>query len=224
MSLWHPQKIKYAKFTELAQLRALFFKRAETLGVDGGDGTYTVLHDQLDPDEPCFSSLMTDAVTDADVYTYGVHKIARFLRMPPNGVGRKLFFECRARLLQTALCKFKIGLDYYDSPLFSTYSHAAINYESDVSPNWRCSTYRTAQELTTTTVAVDTAWHVFCIEVTDTYVNFYIDRILVATHTTQIPVRGLGMGTRMATVVLRTLEPDIKEARYEYVSVWNEGV
>jgi len=224
LSLWHPEKIKFAKFSELAQLKALFFRRAESLGYDGGDSGYIIYHIGRFADHP-FNTRMTPAATAGyDVWTWGLHDIARLLRMPPNGVGGKLCFECRVKLESITDVKFKMGFDLNTEPEFRTYQHAAINYESDVSPYWRCSSYGTAQELTTTTVAADTAWHVFSIGVTGSYVKFYIDGVLVATHTAQIPNAGLPTYMNRVTLTVETLGAVYKWLRYEYVAVWNEGM
>jgi len=172
LSLWHPEKIKFAKFSELSQLGALYFKRATTLGTDGGHTGWSASHGGRVAGEPMYSRLGTAAEANRYVYSYCDHRIARLLRMPQRGVGGKLVWEGRLRLESTSLVEVKFGLDYEWYTAFSSYQHAAIGYQSGISPNWRYSSYRTAQEVTTTTVAADTAWHVFRIEMTDAYVKF----------------------------------------------------
>jgi len=213
------------KWGELAQLGAIFFKRHYHLGYYGGDTGYAISNDVQEEGEPCYCQLRTANTLNASVYTKNhVHYIARALRMPNHGVGGKLVFECRARILDTDACEFKVGLDIEAASYFSLYDHAAIRYDWDESIYWMCSSYNTAQELTITTVAVDTAWHVFRIEITDSDVKFYIDGTLVATHTTQIPDPGLGYYMNTVSVSLRTRTAAYKYARYDYVALWNEKV
>jgi len=75
--------------------------------------------------------------------------------------------------------------------IFFTYDEGGIQNGTSPSPNWQCITaVSSVRTLTTTSVAASTtAWQKFTIEINaaSTSVQFYIDNVLVATHTTNIP-------------------------------------
>jgi hypothetical protein len=74
---------------------------------------------------------------------------------------------------------------------FFTYDEGGVSNGTIASPNWQCvTTVGAVRTLTTTSVAVTTTWTKLRIIVNAdaTEVKFYIDGILVATHTTNIPV------------------------------------
>jgi hypothetical protein len=75
--------------------------------------------------------------------------------------------------------------------IFFTYDEGGIQNGTSASPNWQCITsVSSVRTLTVTSVAASTtAWQKFSIEINaaSTSVEFYIDNVLVATHTTNIP-------------------------------------
>lgn len=84
--------------------------------------------------------------------------------------------------------------DYYIRWGFSntwpTVQHGAMfEYDRSTSANWRILTAAASvQTTTTTTTAVDTNWHNFRMVITNSSsVAFYIDGVLLGTHTTNIP-------------------------------------
>jgi hypothetical protein len=81
--------------------------------------------------------------------------------------------------------------------------------------NWQCVTRKTSTNTTTTTgVAGGTTWKRLCIWIHPTNpageVRFYIDNVLVATHTTNIPTTAVVIGARIQTLTaaLRILTID----------------
>jgi hypothetical protein len=75
--------------------------------------------------------------------------------------------------------------------IFFTYDEGGIQNGTSASPNWQCVTsVSSVRTLTVTSVAASTtAWQKLSIEINaaSTSVEFYIDNVLVATHTTNIP-------------------------------------
>jgi len=96
----------------------------------------------------------------------------------------KLYFK----LIQTTLCHFSFGL-YEDANNFIHF-----DYDTDVDANWHTITNASGTPSTDTgdtgAVAADTDWHEFEIRITSAQVLFYIDSVLKATHTTNIPATG----------------------------------
>lgn len=75
--------------------------------------------------------------------------------------------------------------------IFFTYDEGGIQNGTSPSPNWQCITaVSNVRTLNVTSVAANTtAWQKFTIEVNaaSTSVQFYIDNVLVATHSTNVP-------------------------------------
>lgn len=101
--------------------------------------------------------------------------------------------------LSTVTDRYRIVLGFGTSALnvsdpsgvFFTYDEGGIQNGTSPSPNWQCVTsVSNVRTLTTTSVLANTsAWQKFDIEInaTGTSVDFYIDNVLVAMHTTNIP-------------------------------------
>jgi len=101
--------------------------------------------------------------------------------------------------LSTSIERYRIVLGFGTSVLnqsdpsgiFFTYDEGGIQNGTSASPNWQCVTaLSNVRTLTTTSVAANTtAWQKFTIEINaaGTSVQFFIDNVLVATHTTNIP-------------------------------------
>lgn len=213
-----------AKFAELNVRGLLFFKRAVTLGTDSGTAGGSAAHSQIAADEPLYSELTTKAEAAANYTSFGAHGIARAARMPADGIGGTLTLEARMRLVQMTNCAMGVGLSaagLYAAALDVNPS-AQIFYDNTVGANWRARSYQTEAELTDTGVAANTNWHVFKIVVTASNVKFYIDGVLVATHSTQIPNAGLPNYVNRVAVGVLANEAVAKKGRYEYVAVYNE--
>jgi hypothetical protein len=74
--------------------------------------------------------------------------------------------------------------------IYFLYDEGGVSSGSAVSPNWQCVTSsNSVRTFTTTSVTANTAYKKFKIVINDnaTEVLFYIDNVLVATHTTNIP-------------------------------------
>jgi len=153
------------KFAELNTLKALFFKRAESLGTDDGSGTgWAVTHGAVDLDDPVHTRLITGSELDSEAMSYTFppsgHGLTRLLRLLENLEVSTLIFECRIRLTEASNVMVKFGFGEPDITDIATDSpHAVFHFDSSVSSYWRTSSYGTAQELTVTDVAADTAWH-----------------------------------------------------------------
>ena len=101
--------------------------------------------------------------------------------------------------LSTSLERYRISLGFGSigtnandaNGIFFTYDEGGTQNGTSASPNWQCVTsVSSVRTLTLTSVpASTTAWQKFSIEIntTATSVEFYIDNVLVATHTTNIP-------------------------------------
>lgn len=101
--------------------------------------------------------------------------------------------------LSTSSERYRIVLGFGTSALnqsdptgiIFTYDEGGTQNGTSASPNWQCVTsVSNVRTLTLTSVpASTTAWQKFGIEInaTGTSVDFYIDNVLVATHTTNIP-------------------------------------
>jgi len=217
----YPTNLILRRWADLDTLKHLFFKKAETLGTDGGDTGYSVTHTNEASGEPLYTRLTTPATSNYSAYSWGFHRIARNSALPEGGLATTLIFEARVRLEQTANCILKVGIcdPVNAEPLNPC---AQINYASSVGANFYGRSYQTAEEQTDLGVAADTSWHRLHIEVESAAVRFYIDGSLKATHTTQIPDAGLVTGTNYATVQVYTAEAVAKSMRCAYVAVWLE--
>lgn len=101
--------------------------------------------------------------------------------------------------LSTPTERYRVTIGYGDQAtnaaevngIFFTYDEGATANGTTASANWQCvTTVGSVRTLTTTTTAVSTAaWQKLDIEINagGTSVTFYIDDVLVATHTTNIP-------------------------------------
>jgi len=76
--------------------------------------------------------------------------------------------------------------------LSGTTNHVALGDTSNGANFKAISTLAGSTTQTDTGVVIDTAWHVFKIVATPSSVLFYIDGVLKATHTTNIPTTNLG--------------------------------
>jgi hypothetical protein len=111
--------------------------------------------------------------------------------------------------LSTALERFRIvsgfgsasGLAVETDGVFITYDEGGTQNGTAASANWQCVTVaNSVRTLTTTSTAVtNAAWHKLRIEINaaGTSAVFYVDGVLLATHTTNIP---LGSSSRFVVV------------------------
>jgi len=209
------------RWTDLNTLKVLFYKLAETLGVDGGGAGSSISHAQKVADYPVYSRMTTGATAGFLCYSYGLHAISRLQRLPSGGVPSKLVFEARAILEQTADVALSVGFASY-SALEGTNPCAQIFSDSAVGLAYQTRTYQAAEEQTNTGVTVDTSWHTFKIECVSGRIDFFIDGSAVSSHSTQVPNAGLMADMQNATINLKTNAAASKYARYSYVAIWLE--
>jgi len=212
---------KAAKFAELNALGLQFWKRAATLGTDGGDGGYAIAHAQAAALEPLYTRMTTGNTSGNIAQTFGAPNIARAARTPVGGVGGTLVIEARVKLEQTATCGLAVGIKAVNA-VVDDGPGVYFFYDTTVAVNWQAKTYAAAAELTDTGVAGSTSWVTLRIVIIATSAKFYVNGTLVATHSTQIPDAGLANYMNNAIVILATRAAAVKYARYEYVAVYNE--
>jgi len=217
----YPTGLLPRRWSDLNTLKALFYKKAESLGTDTGESGYSVTHAVLADTEPLYSRLATGVTSGYSARSYGDHNIARAQRLPVGSTTVKIVFEAQARLEQTTDCALSVGFTSVNSiePLAEL---VQIFYNSTVGANWQSRSYQSAEEQTDLGVAVDTNYHIFHIEVASAAVTFYLDGTLKATHSTQIPQAGLPGYMYRAQAILVTNAAAAKYARYTYVAVWLE--
>jgi hypothetical protein len=88
------------------------------------------------------------------------------------------------------------------------------------SPNWQCvTTNNLVRTLTTTSVPVTTSWVKLRIIVNAdaTEVKFYIDGILVATHTTNIPTFASGRRLKVKQSIVKTVGTTSRNVNCDYL-------
>jgi len=159
-----------------------------------------------------------------DVYSYGIHGIAVNMKHPEASPTKRVF-ECRVRLLEPAGCRFSLGFGR-ELTYEPAYNSITFEYDDAISVNFRARNYSevTAAETETDTgVAADTNWHIFRFEQLATTIKFYIDGVLVAIHTTNLPPLGLDTSylDRVVITLVNTV-PYSRSIAYEYVAVWAE--
>jgi len=217
----YPTSLMPRRWTDLNTLKALFYKKAESLGNDGGDAGYAVSHGQLASDEPLYTRLLTGSVLGNTAWSYGNPGIARNSRLPPNLAPSKLIFECRFRFEASSLNG--MGMGFVDPSTAGPNSpSASIWCAADAASNFQGRSYNTAAEATDLGVAKDANWHTLQIAIGSAAVTFSIDGNVKATHTTQIPNGGLPSTMDRVSVRINTGEAAAKAARYAYVAVWLE--
>lgn len=191
--------------------------------VEDGASVYAV--EEEEAGEPYHSLATTDAVTDSDCGAIRLVTptcpLAYSDLLTLEGACT-VFSFLRAKLGQTTDCRLFIGYgDVFSAEEFNAPT-AVVFYDSAVGGNWQSRTWMGAEEQQDTGVAADTDWHSFLIERTLTYTKFYIDDVLVTTHTTQIPDGGLGNFTTKVVFILRTLADVEKTAMCSAGEVWIE--
>ncbi len=91
--------------------------------------------------------------------------------------------------------QFFVGIYKLDGALGSlptTTTHAGVQYDSAVSPNWRRSTASVIQEIATSSVAYTIASHKIVIEWLANAVNFSIDDVSIGSNNTNLPLSTVG--------------------------------
>jgi hypothetical protein len=84
-------------------------------------------------------------------------------------------------------------------------SRAEWIYEAALGSNWRArSVLAGAETVVDVGIAADTAWHEFTIIGTTGFVNFFLDRVSLATITTNLPTGALGPHIRSTSVTTST--------------------
>lgn len=144
--------------------------------------------------------------------------------------GGSWFFETKIKVttLSDGTNRFQLPVGFFDlittaaqtNGAFFLYDEGGVSTGSAASANWQvCTTNGGTRTYTTTSIAVSTsAWVRLEVEVNaaGTSVAFYIDGVLVATHTTNIPTAntvGFGMG------ILKSIGTTSRTVDSDYVNV-----
>jgi len=220
MSLWHPKKIPDIWVHPARELTVdrTFLKFAVNLGVVGGDSGY-YSSDKFWPTGgwPVCHLMYTGAAVNYDVYT----RSDVVILTPWNKDVLKVVFKSWMRPYRVTLVKHTFGLFYTPLANYAEPSSRCAHFflDTDIGTTWRARTWESAEEETDLGVTADEAFHLFEIHWYTNKVEFYIDGVLKATHTTQIPTR-LGYIQFLA----RTLEAlgkgfynHVVELREEYI-------
>ncbi len=98
-------------------------------------------------------------------------------------VSQNVVIEMRMKLSSVANVRCRVPRIFFDGT-----NNILFQLDTGVDGNWHARTLDGATTDTDTGIVADTDYHVFRIDTFDTpSVNFYIDDVLVATHTTNIP-------------------------------------
>ena len=155
-----------------------------------------------------FIQMSTGSTLTGNAGIYGsLNNNLNFLAIGGGAIG--FITSIRLANLSTSLERYRIvigfgstGLNASDiTGIFFTYDEGGIQNGTSASPNWQCiTTINSVRTLTVTSVAATTsAWQKFTIDINSagTSVDFLIDNVIVATHTTNIPT-GIA-GTNVVT-------------------------
>jgi hypothetical protein len=119
-------------------------------------------------------------------------------------VSKNVLMEAKCRAVQSTYIYIEIGLNYDGSNRIMFYADES----SGGSATWKAfSQSAGASTAVDTGVALDTGWHIFRIECSSTAVKFYIDEVLVATVTTNIPT--LHLSPRFLVMAKENAEKDL---------------
>jgi len=217
----YPTSLLPRRWADLNAVKALFFKKAETLGTESGDAGFSITHENRAADEPLYSEYNTGATLNNRVWGYGFHGIARVGRLPEGGVINRQVVEARIRLTAVANAGVSVGLTNYN-PLEPTNDCVHWFYSSAVGANWQARNYQAAETQTDVGVPASLNWVTLSFEVEDTAIRFYLNGTLRATHTTNIPNGGLPIYVNSAMVTAWTFEAVNKALRVAYVAMWVE--
>lgn len=167
-------------------------------------------------DFPPIFALVTGGGLNDDWYIYSANR-GKFFSPWSTGYS-KVVWEARVRFGYLAdyavflgLIKMDVPITGYAEPLVLC---AHFFVDTSVGPNIYARSYNAAEEQTDTGVALAVGWNKLRIEWTASTVRFYIDDVLVATHTTQIPNRPC-----LTEFLVRALVAAIRTVDLEYVDV-----
>lgn len=132
---------------------------------------------------------------DNDCYCY-IQNRGRWFHPFTNGFTR-VTFETYMKLEQTTEFQLFIGLISYGSPIVN-YAEPAVNcahffVDTTIDNQWHCRNFDVAEEQSDNLGAIDGGFHKLRIEWYQTKVEFYIDDVLVATHSVAANVPDEGM-------------------------------
>ena len=138
---------------------------------------------------PTYYWMQTGAVIDNDRYIHGDGVKKNYAFTPYEEGITTITFTARLRITAITDINVFLGLarggliDYAEYP-----GHCAHFFvDPAVSATFRARSYSVGEEETDTLVSLDTSYHTFKIEWTVSDVKFYIDDVLKATHTSQVP-------------------------------------
>jgi hypothetical protein len=216
-----PTVLKIDQLLLTLNAKEVFFKRAESLGTDGGDTGYSITHGNHAAGHPLYSRVGTAAVSGYRAYSYSPYNIDALAPLPLGFKPTKRVFEAYIYLEQLTNTLFWTGPGG-TADAYPTVQSIFFIYDSSVSPNWLTRTYVSAEEKHDTGVAAKIGWVKLRFEQFVDKVDFYIDDVLVSTHASQVPDMGYAGGLGTLTIEIKTLEAASKYFRYAYVGSWVE--
>lgn len=163
------------------------------------------------PDVATFWTLTSGNVIDNDSSLIGDAKNSKGF-IPWEEGYYAIMFEARLRLYSVVDISSLFGLFANPPTDYAEPATACLQFLADpaISNTFRVRNWKTAEEETDTLVPLDTDFHKFKVLWSKTSVLYYVDDVLVATHTTQIPNVPLKIGLLIRTecVTARSLHID----------------
>lgn len=171
-------------------------------------------------------ALIADTAQNNDYYIHGNGKYNKC--WDPSSTDEKRYsrvnWESKVSMTPDADTLIELGL-FYLGALPTDYAEAAqpcaqFFFDHDtVATNWVCRTWHAAEEQTDSGVAA-TGLQTLSMEWTGASVLFYIDHVLVATHTTRVPIN-----TMASAALIRTEDAGgaAKTLLIKYIDVFVDG-
>jgi hypothetical protein len=148
----------------------------------------------------------------APIYFYPTKQIK-------DKVYTKAVFDLYACLTAATSVEWNMGFFASDTPTIEpTADCAHIFFDDSLGNNFICRTYEGAEEQTDSGIVADANYHEFKIVWTLTDVKFYIDTVLVATHTVKVPT-----GTPLRPLFGQRAEAGTVESYYDWIYVGQEA-
>jgi len=153
-------------------------------GEAGGSFTASVLDN-----DPTAWKLVTGTAVNDDYYIHSGLVVKGKYFTPFEDGYTTVTFEARIKLSSLADISALLGLYRAAQTDYTQYPAACVQFLIDpvISATFRARSYEAAEEETDTLVALDTEWHKLKIVWTRTSVAFYVDDVLKATHSAQVP-------------------------------------
>lgn len=189
---------------------------SEFWGVGGDSGGFAGEYISA-AEEFTYAEVGTTNTANSDYYLT-VEGQRGIMPSPFNTGFTKVTLETRVKLLHITDIAAYIAIGPFISDYAEPTEDAAHFFvDTSIDNQWHARTYRSAEEQTNNLGAIDTEWHTLKIVWYRTKVEFYIDDVLVAIHTSQVPRRGL-----RPTYLVRTLADAVRALRIEYFKLYVE--